>query len=59
MTIKIGIDYYPEQWTPELWEQDAVLMQETGFLLCEWRSSPGAEWNRPRVIISSNGWIRL
>ncbi|MEK4364591.1 beta-galactosidase [Paenibacillus sp. FSL M8-0212] len=30
MTIKIGIDYYPEQWTPELWEKDAILMQETG-----------------------------
>lgn len=30
MTIKIGIDYYPEQWTPELWEKDAILMQQTG-----------------------------
>lgn len=33
MTIKIGIDYYPEQWAPELWEKDAVLMQETGVAI--------------------------
>lgn len=30
MNIQIGIDYYPEQWSRELWESDANLMQETG-----------------------------
>ncbi|CAM4511283.1 hypothetical protein FHS16_005920 [Paenibacillus endophyticus] len=59
MTIKIGIEYYPEQWTPELCEKDAALMQETVLLLYESRSMPGAEWRRPRGIIGLNGWMRL
>ena len=28
--IKIGIDYYPEQWDRALWEEDAVRMKELG-----------------------------
>lgn len=31
MMFKIGIDYYPEQWTQKLWEKDAALMQEKGI----------------------------
>lgn len=28
--MKIGVDYYPEQWDKSLWEQDASLMAQTG-----------------------------
>lgn len=28
--ISIGVDYYPEHWDRELWEQDANLMRESG-----------------------------
>ncbi len=28
--IKIGVDYYPEQWNKKEWERDANLMQQTG-----------------------------
>lgn len=28
--MKIGVDYYPEQWNPELWEQDAEQMRSAG-----------------------------
>ncbi len=28
--MKIGVDYYPEQWDKSLWEKDADLMSKTG-----------------------------
>ena len=28
--MKIGVDYYPEQWDKSLWEKDAALMAQTG-----------------------------
>ena len=28
--MKIGVDYYPEQWNRELWKIDADLMAKTG-----------------------------
>lgn len=28
--MKIGVDYYPEQWSEELWERDADLMKQAG-----------------------------
>lgn len=28
--IKIGVDYYPEQWEEKLWEEDADKMQKAG-----------------------------
>ncbi len=31
--MKIGVDYYPEQWNRELWNADAVLMAQTGVKL--------------------------
>ena len=31
--MKIGVDYYPEQWDREMWEKDANLMQETGVMV--------------------------
>jgi beta-galactosidase len=31
--MKIGVDYYPEQWDRSLWEQDASLMAQTGVKL--------------------------
>ena len=31
--MKIGVDYYPEQWDRELWEKDAVMMARTGVKL--------------------------
>ncbi len=29
--MKIGIDYYPEQWDSSLWEKDAEMMAESGI----------------------------
>ncbi len=29
--ILFGVDYYPEQWDPSLWEDDARRMAESGF----------------------------
>lgn len=31
MAIRIGVDYYPEQWDEELWEKDAQMMKEAGI----------------------------
>lgn len=28
--VQIGVDYYPEQWDPSLWEEDIQLMKVTG-----------------------------
>ena len=28
--MKIGVDYYPEQWDKALWSKDAELMAKTG-----------------------------
>lgn len=28
--IRFGVDYYPEHWPRERWEQDANLMQKNG-----------------------------
>ena len=28
--MRIGVDYYPEQWNRELWKIDADLMAKTG-----------------------------
>ena len=28
--MKIGVDYYPEQWDKSLWAKDAELMSKTG-----------------------------
>lgn len=30
MSIQIGVDYYPEQWPEQMWEQDADRMTECG-----------------------------
>ncbi|WP_410771693.1 beta-galactosidase [Fontibacillus sp. BL9] len=29
--VQMGVDYYPEQWDPSLWEQDIQLMKVTGI----------------------------
>ena len=29
--IRFGVDYYPEHWPRERWEQDANLMQKMGI----------------------------
>ena len=31
--MKIGVDYYPEQWDSSLWKADADLMAKTGVKL--------------------------
>lgn len=31
--MKIGVDYYPEQWDKEIWSSDAELMAKTGVKL--------------------------
>lgn len=31
--MRIGVDYYPEHWDEELWEQDADLMKKSGVKL--------------------------
>jgi beta-galactosidase len=28
--VQMGVDYYPEHWDPDLWEQDARLMADSG-----------------------------
>ena len=28
--MRIGVDYYPEQWNPQFWQEDADRMAETG-----------------------------
>jgi beta-galactosidase len=28
--MRIGVDYYPEQWPETLWENDVELMSRTG-----------------------------
>ena len=33
MGILLGVDYYPEQWPEEMWEQDADHMKECGVKL--------------------------
>ncbi len=27
----LGVDYYPEHWTEDMWEKDAILMKEANF----------------------------
>ena len=34
MGILLGVDYYPEQWPEEMWEQDADHMKECGCEAC-------------------------
>ena len=31
--MKVGVNYYSEQWDRSLWEADADLMQKTGVKL--------------------------
>ena len=31
--MKLGVDYYPEQWDKELWKSDSNLMAKTGVKL--------------------------
>ena len=31
--MKIGVDYYPEQWDKSMWSHDAELMAQTGVKL--------------------------
>ena len=31
--MRIGVDYYPEQWDSSLWESDAETMAKTGVKL--------------------------
>ena len=31
--MRIGVDYYPEQWDKSLWEKDAEIMARTGVKL--------------------------
>lgn len=31
--MKIGVDYYPEQWDKSMWSRDAELMAQTGVKL--------------------------
>ena len=32
MAIRIGVDYYPEQWDEALWEKDANMMKEYRYI---------------------------
>lgn len=31
--MKVGVDYYPEHWSPASWEQDAQRMQDAGITI--------------------------
>ena len=68
--MKIGVDYYPEQWEPSLWSRDAEQMLKTGVRivrLCDgaWSSiekSDGNfdfEWLDNVVEIFSNAGIEI
>jgi hypothetical protein len=55
--IIYGGDYNPEQWTPEVWQEDASLMQEAGvnlvslgvFAWAKLEPAPG------RLVVASAG----
>ncbi|MCQ4086520.1 beta-galactosidase [Saccharibacillus sp. JS10] len=32
-SLRMGVDYYPEHWDRSLWEQDALLMKQSGVAL--------------------------
>ena len=41
--MKLGVCYYPEQWSEDLWEQDAAEMVATGI---EWVRIGEFAWSR-------------
>jgi len=43
-----GGDYNPEQWTPEVWEEDARLMQEAGVNRVSLGIFAWVKWNLHR-----------
>lgn len=55
--VQIGVDYYPEQWDPSLWEQDIQLMKMTGVRVV--RVAEFA-WSRlePSAGVFEFGWIK-
>ena len=54
--MRIGVDYYPEQWDRLLWESDADLMQQ---LPTVYRSLVGAYIEEYDPIGYDNAAIRL
>ena len=54
--MRIGVEYYPEQWDRSLWAQDAERMQEAGVQLV--RMAEFA-WSRlePREDVFDFAWL--
>lgn len=55
--MRIGVDYYPEHWPEEVWEQDADRMQDAGVSVV--RMAEFA-WSRlePEEGVYEFGWLR-
>lgn len=48
--IRIGIDYYPEQWDRTLWEEDVIRMKALGAHVISpltWAFGATAAWSAP------------
>ena len=54
--MRIGVDYYPEHWPEEVWEQDADRMQDAGVSVV--RMAEFA-WSRlePEEGVYEFGWL--
>lgn len=54
--MKIGVDYYPENWNMELWKRDAEIMAKSGVKLVR---IGGLGWSglEPRSGQFNTGWL--
>jgi len=52
-----GGDYNPDQWSEEIWLEDAQLMKEAGSISFRWASSPGQRCNPVKMNLT--GALRL
>ena len=55
--IIYGGDYNPDQWTPEIWQEDARLMRRLVLTLFHLASSRGRKWNPSLASSTSPGSI--
>ena len=59
MSIQIGVDYYPEQWPEQMWEQDADRMKECGVKVVRMAEFAWSRMEPEEVFTILNGWIAL
>ncbi|PHP52789.1 hypothetical protein BW737_007200 [Actinomyces ruminis] len=55
-TIHYGADYNPEQWPPEVWDEDIVLMQEAGVTVVTLAVFSWARLQQGKTSGTSTGW---